>query len=128
MNNKKIGLELSGIIMTYVLNPFIAFVFFNLFLYEGSIIFVILSIFWILCLIPIILYHIGFIKNHFVPGFIAFFTNFLGGLFILTYEDNLVKKNKLEINLKQLKRLLDENIITQNEYELRREIILTKFL
>jgi len=130
MKNKKIGLELSGIIITYTFNTLIAIGFLRMYFeydyyYD---VFPFFSILWVLSLIPVALYHLGVIKNHYIAGFVALFTNFIGGLFILTYEDNLIKKNYLEISLKELKRLLDENVITKTEFDQRRANLLQKFL
>lgn len=124
---KKIGLELSGIILTYILNSFLIILFIYIYDDTYDVGYLIIALINGIAIIPVALYQIGIIKNHYIAGIAALITNVLGGLFILTYEYNLVSRNELELKIKKIEALYKNGIISDEEYKLSRNKLIDKF-
>jgi len=144
MKIKHSGLDLAGIIIIYIVAGFFAFSFLfdSLNYYNagnssyGSAS-LILSILFFFALIMTILYHSNKITNYIAIGILGILVSLLGGIFIIigrlghpeprtiifqkasTHNFNIMKKQ-----LRQLDNLRAKGIITQEEYNKKRQSII----
>jgi hypothetical protein len=64
------------------------------------------------------------IKSRIIPGFLATLSNLIGGILILINKNDENTENNLEYKLNEIKKLLAKDIISEEEYRLRREAII----
>jgi len=131
MKKKFTGLTWVGIIYTYVVSTFGA-----VFWLAGSSTFLgtddawqiplwlTIGIFHLTTVLFVFLFNLGIIKSRIIPGFLSVLSNFFGGIFILINKNEDSTDNNLEYKLNEIKQLLAKDIISEEEYRLRREAII----
>ena len=141
MKIKHSGLDLAGIIIIYIVAGFLNLKFlfkcieFKNWGYDSySIGYFILSMFYLLAIILTIMYHSNKITNYVGIGVLGIFVSLLGGIFILVGRpktrqiywriSNTEKQNTTEGKLRQLDNLRAKGIITQEEYDKKRQSII----
>ncbi len=128
------GLDLAGIIIIYLGSITVIInlmgIFDNNNIDDGLIYFLFfLFIISQLSLIVTFLYHVNVVKNYKIVGILGIFSSVLGGILVLVgnHESNVESNSSyMEIQLIELKSLHDKGIITKNEYEMKRKMIIEK--
>lgn len=131
MKNKLTGITWIGIIYTYLISSLGAFLWlglsFNLIgtynewqfpLWFG------IGTFHLITVVVVLLFNLGMIKSRIIPGFLATLSNLIGGILILINKNDENTENNLEYKLNEIKKLLANDIISEEEYRLRREAII----
>ena len=131
MKKKITGITWIGIIYTYFVSSIGA-----LFWIAGSTSLIGASTEWqipiwigigtyhLITVVVVLLFNVGVIKTRIIPGFLAILSNLFGGILILINKNEENTENNLEYKLKEIKQLLAKDIISEEEYRLRREAII----
>jgi hypothetical protein len=131
MKNKLTGITWIGIIYTYLISSLGAFFWLGLsFNLIGTYnewqfpLWIGIGTFHLITVVVVLLFNLGMIKSRIIPGFLATLSNLIGGILILINKNDENTENNLEYKLNEIKKLLAKDIISEEEYRLRREAII----
>jgi len=129
------GLDLAGIIITYVLSVTIVAAMILSWVSWGWLegYEIVLLLLGLITLVLVSLYHANIIKNRIIVGIFATLISVLGGIFILVSNPktiNSIEEKSSNINtlsasdrLRQLKQLFDDGMISEDVYYRKKEEI-----
>lgn len=140
MYRKHEGLDLAGIIVSYVLGAVSGLTLLIegivLIVWEEYIGFMLIfySLFSFFVVLLTIFYHTNRIRNHILIGVLNVISNLIGGIFILVGQPKKKQPSQyrntqtsIELKLRQLESLYNDDLITKEEYDRKREAILEDF-